>query len=113
MPTEYLEHGGTVYELLSYYALPDDAWSIELTDMGGEGGPLAHVLVPDEDMDRPCEVLALDASRIPAEVLRRLLVEVAESARHAGATFVRDQQDPPAGSTNDRPSRKQGRNERP
>lgn len=95
MPTEYLTHGGTVYQLLSFYALPDDAWSIELTDMSSQGDPLAHVLVPDEDMERPCEVLALDPSRIPTDVLRRLLVEVAESARHAGATFVRDQHDPP------------------
>ncbi|WP_147339334.1 hypothetical protein [Actinomadura spongiicola] len=94
MPTEFLNHGGTVYQLLSFYALPDDAWSVELTDGNGDGAPLAHVLVPDEDMDRPCEVLALDPSRIPTEVLRHLLLAVAECGRHAGAVFVREQQPP-------------------
>ncbi|MEU8123345.1 hypothetical protein AB0C21_31920 [Spirillospora sp. NPDC049024] len=96
MPTEYLYHGGTLYELLSYYSLSDSAWSIELTDMSSDGGLLVHVLVPDEDLERPCEVVMTDASHIPEDVLRPLLLEVAESARHAGATFVRDQQQPPA-----------------
>jgi hypothetical protein len=94
MPTEYLSHGGSTYQLLSFYSLPDDAWSIELTEISGDGGPLAHVLVPDEDLRRPCEALILHP-RIPQEVLQRLLVEVAESARHAGATFVRDQYENP------------------
>ena len=87
MTTEYLEADDGLYELLSFYALPDDAWSIELTAMQTDGGILAHVLVPDEDIERPCQVLTLDAERIPAEVMRRFLVEVAETARHAGISF--------------------------
>jgi hypothetical protein len=95
MPTEYLSHGTTVYELLSFYALPDDAWSIELTDTRGDGVLVAHVLVPDENMERPCEVLTLDPSRIPADVLRRLLEVVAENARQAGVSYGLGQQTPP------------------
>ena len=93
MPTEYLEESGTVFELLSFYALPDDAWSIELTEMTNDGGTVAHVLVPDEDLERPCQVLILDTPRIPTNVMRRLLLEVAELSRHAGVTFERDRRE--------------------
>lgn len=48
-------------ELASFYALPDDAWSIDLIEMSAEGGLLA----PDENIDRPCQVLHLDGGEDP------------------------------------------------
>jgi hypothetical protein len=93
--TEYLEHDGKLYELASFYALPDDAWSIELVEMSAEGGVLAHVLAPDEDIDRPCQVLHLDGESIPSEILRRLIMEVAETSRHAGVSFERSRKPQP------------------
>jgi len=84
--TEYLQEDGNLYELLSFYRVPDDAWSIELTQMGEGGQMLAHVLVPDEDIHRPCEVLRLEELTING-VLRRLIEEVANLARHAGLSL--------------------------
>jgi hypothetical protein len=55
--TEYIHEGGKLYELISFYAVPDASWSIELTQMSSDGGGLAHVLVSDEDIDRACEVV--------------------------------------------------------
>jgi hypothetical protein len=95
VPTQHLEHDGTGYELLCFYALPDDAWSIELTQVDGDVAGLAHVLVPDEDLERPCEVLTLEAEKIPPKIFRELLLAVAEISRHAGVTFARDQHAPP------------------
>lgn len=51
-----------------------------------------HVLLPDEDMDRPHEV-ALEG-HIPAEVLKRATEEVANLTRHAGASFERTRTPP-------------------
>ncbi|MDP9843592.1 hypothetical protein [Streptosporangium lutulentum] len=56
MTPEYMKVGGKLYQLVNHYCLPDDGWSVELTEMGENGGGLLHVLIPDEDADRPCEV---------------------------------------------------------
>ncbi|MFC9972089.1 hypothetical protein ACFVH6_14490 [Spirillospora sp. NPDC127200] len=77
-----LEDDGKLYELQAFYAVPDDAWSVELTDLT-DGRPLAHTLIPDEDPGRPCQVRALEPG-IPLEVLRHYLVTVAEMGVVAG-----------------------------
>ncbi|WP_211593340.1 hypothetical protein [Microbispora sp. H10836] len=88
MATEHLQEDGKLYELLSYYCVPDDAWSVELTELGERQAGLVHVLLPDEDADRPCEVLQLSGD-VPVGVLRRVIEEVANLARHAGVTLER------------------------
>jgi hypothetical protein len=90
VPTQTWEYDGKKYELLIYYAVPNEAWSLELTEIGGENRLLAHVLMPDEDIARRLpQVLQLATNDLPDAVLRRLLVEVAEEARRAGVSAER------------------------
>ncbi|MEW1847246.1 hypothetical protein AB0392_55615 [Nonomuraea angiospora] len=99
MTTEYLQEDGKLYELLSYYCLPDDAWSIEVIEMSESRRGLMHVLLPDEDMERPCEVVL--EGHIPTGVLKRAIEEVASLARHAGASFERTRNSTPAAEPSD------------
>ncbi|MGK5672490.1 hypothetical protein ACSNOB_06560 [Micromonospora sp. URMC 106] len=43
---EIWSHGTELYEVNSYYSLPDDAWQYELTGMSEAGGHLS-VVIPD------------------------------------------------------------------
>ncbi|GAB3676351.1 hypothetical protein GCM10027589_46490 [Actinocorallia lasiicapitis] len=77
---------GAVYELISSYVVSEGAWSVELTRMSSTQGLVVGVVIPDEDLERPCEAWAAGDVTIPAAELTRFLVEVANTARHAGAT---------------------------
>jgi hypothetical protein len=90
VPTQTWEYDGKKYELLIHYAVPYEAWSLELTEAGGDKRLLVQILIPDEDIARRTpEVLHLSAADLPEGVLRRLLVEVAEEARRAGVSAER------------------------
>jgi hypothetical protein len=43
---EVWDHSGKLYEVNSYYSLPDDAWQYELTGAPGTGSYLA-IVIPD------------------------------------------------------------------
>lgn len=89
MPTQTWEYDGKKYELLIHYAVPHEAWSLELTE-AGDKRLLAQILIPDEDVARRApEVLHLSAADLPDDVLRRLLVEVVDEARRAGVSAER------------------------
>jgi hypothetical protein len=90
VPTQAWEYDGKKYELLINYAAPYEAWSLELTEVGGGKRLLVQLLIPDEDIARRApEVLHLDTTGLPADVLGRLLVKVAEESRRAGASAER------------------------
>jgi hypothetical protein len=90
VPTQTWEYDGKKYELLIHYAVPDEAWSLELTDASGGNRLLCQMLIPDEDVGRrACAVVHLSPNDLPGNVLRRLLVEVAEEARRAGVSAER------------------------
>lgn len=94
MTPEYMKADGKLYQLVNHYCLPDDGWSVELTEMGENGGGLLHVLIPDEDANRPCEV-HITSDAIPLEVLQRTIEEIATTARHAGMSLKRTRASPP------------------
>lgn len=90
MPTQTWEYDGKKYELLIHYAVPHEAWSLELTEAGGERRLLVQILIPDEDIARrPPKVLHLNATGLPDDLLHRLLVEIAEESRRAGVSAER------------------------
>ncbi|SCG63483.1 hypothetical protein [Micromonospora coxensis] len=47
---EIWSHGTELYEVNSYYSVPDDAWQYELTGMSPAGGHLS-VVIPDATPD--------------------------------------------------------------
>ena len=105
MPTDLLEHAGVTYAVLTFYALPDDAWYVELSESVPAppawaaapqaaarvpGRTLLLAVVPDEDPARePSVELVGEEHTIPYEVLRWYLSFVdreVESARKALAS---------------------------
>ncbi|MFI1386503.1 hypothetical protein [Embleya sp. NPDC020886] len=83
MPIEQWDHDDLVYEHILMYALPDDAWSVEL--YAGRIPDRRHLitaLVHDEDPTRATHVL-LSRGELPLPLLRRFLdvVEREESVR--------------------------------
>ncbi|GAA0964670.1 hypothetical protein [Actinocorallia libanotica] len=90
MPRALFEFGDGVYALQSVYGLSEEAWSVELTKETDQGiSEVALVVVPDEDLERPCEASLYSDEPIPVAVLRALLHEVAETGRAAGAEAER------------------------
>jgi hypothetical protein len=75
-------HGGKLYEVNSFYSLPDDAWLHELQGLTGPQGtgPCLAVVIPDETPDGPFTpkhaghvVVAVGDGVTPWPILRRLL----------------------------------------
>jgi hypothetical protein len=77
MPTETWDHEGTHYQFLTMYAVPDDAWCLELTQVSAPGRHLITAIVPDEDPTRPVKMI-FSEGEVPLPLLLRFLNEVAE-----------------------------------
>ncbi|MEU2611134.1 hypothetical protein ABZ570_06020 [Micromonospora sp. NPDC007271] len=105
MPWEQLEHAGTRYAVLFTYAVPDDAWYVELSEAVPAppawasspdaethlpGAALLTAVVPDEDLIRqPTIVVHPDSERvIPYEVMRWYLGKVAEEVERCRAALI-------------------------
>ncbi|KOX25117.1 MULTISPECIES: hypothetical protein [unclassified Streptomyces] len=110
MPWQLTEHAGRHYAVLFHYALPDDAWAVELSEAvptaaeGTEGtenpdavvthlpGPAFLVThVPDEDPNpQPTVRVWSPAERLaPYEVMRWYMEQVADRARRCRIAFER------------------------
>lgn len=104
MPVELMEHNGRHYAVLFHYALPDDAWRLELSEAvpapaswagtpGAErflhGPAVISALVPDEDpaAEPTVRVWSPEGERVvPYEVMRWFMDHVArEVLRCRGA----------------------------
>ena len=79
---EYGEHRGALYELLTLYSLPEDAWTLELTSHTAPF-PKVAAIIPDEDFARPVTI-ALTSGELPAAVVRQFLNAVEEEERRIG-----------------------------
>ncbi len=105
MPWEVREHTGRHYAVLFHYALPDDAWAVELSEArpapatGTEDpgaavtylpGPASLVaLVPDEDPDLEptVRVHSPDEHVVPYEIMRWYMEQVADQVARCRTAF--------------------------
>ncbi|MEU7802413.1 hypothetical protein AB0B10_24430 [Micromonospora arborensis] len=87
---EVWHHDGKLYEVNSYYSLPDDAWQYELaglTGASGAAGPYVAIVIPDATPDdgpftpRPAQhaLVHLGGGQLPWPILRKL-IEMVESS---------------------------------
>ncbi|WP_329201535.1 MULTISPECIES: hypothetical protein [unclassified Streptomyces] len=105
MPWELKEHAGRHYAVLFHYALPDDAWSVELSEAkpaSAEGaatpdaavahlpGPAFLVThVPDEDpnLQPTVRFWSPDGRVVPYEVMRWYMEHVADQVERCRVAF--------------------------
>ncbi len=113
MPWELREHAGRHYAVLFHYALPDDAWAVELSEAkpvpaGGDPSGVTHLpgpaflvaLVPDEDPDLEptVRVHSPDERVIPYAIMRWYLEQVADQVARCRTAFERAHRPGPATS---------------
>ncbi|MFD9427684.1 MULTISPECIES: hypothetical protein [unclassified Streptomyces] len=102
MPWELREHAGRYYAVLFHYALPDDAWSVELSEARGAENPDAVVthlpgaavlraLVPDEDpnLEPTVRIHSPDEHVVPYEIMRWFMEQVADQVERCRIAFER------------------------
>ncbi|MGN9764810.1 hypothetical protein ACTMS2_06535 [Micromonospora sp. SD12] len=85
-------HGTELYEVSSYYSLPDDAWQYELTGMSEADGHVA-VVIPDATPDdgpftpQPAHrvLVQVGGGQIPWPIFRRFIDLVESSGDLVGA----------------------------
>ncbi|MER6214194.1 hypothetical protein ABT213_09045 [Streptomyces sp. NPDC001674] len=105
MPWELKEHAGRHYAVLFHYALPDDAWAVELSEAEpasaeGAENPDATVThlpgaaflvthVPDEDpnLQPTVRVWSPDERVVPLEVMRWYMEQVADQVERCRIAF--------------------------
>lgn len=109
MPWELLEHAGTRYSVLFTYAVPDDAWYVELSEAMPAPADRASIpnaethlpgpafltaVVPDEDLTRaPTIVVHTNGERvIPYEVMHWYTEKVAEEVERCRAALIESSQ---------------------
>ncbi|WP_327364927.1 hypothetical protein [Streptomyces sp. NBC_01296] len=107
MPAELREHAGRHYAIQFHYALPDDAWAVELSEavpapaVWAENPSAARHLpgvaflvafVPDEDPDLEptVHIHSHDEHVIPYEIMRWFMEQVAEQVARCRAAFEQD-----------------------
>ncbi|WP_327279857.1 MULTISPECIES: hypothetical protein [unclassified Streptomyces] len=107
MPAELREHAGRHYAVQFHYALPDDAWAVELSeavpapatwaeDTSAErylpGAAFMVALVPDEDpnLEPTVHIHSHDEHVIPYEVMRWFLEQVADQVERCRIAFGHD-----------------------
>ncbi|MHA4773157.1 hypothetical protein L1085_001500 [Streptomyces sp. MSC1_001] len=111
MPWELREHAGRHYAVLFHYALPDDAWSVELSEARptstGEaddpdtvgthlpGAPVLTVLVPDEDpeLEPTVRIFSPEGHVVPYEILRWFMEQAADQVERCRVAFERGEPD--------------------
>jgi hypothetical protein len=83
-----MEHDGKLYEVISMYSLPDDAWRYELTGLTGSPGtgPYLAIDIPDATPDgaftpRPAQHVRVHAGGgvVPWLILQQLIDQVDSS----------------------------------
>ncbi|WP_328874139.1 hypothetical protein OHT76_30995 [Streptomyces sp. NBC_00287] len=104
MPTELREHAGRHYAVQFTYALPDDAWAVELSEAepappswaqtpGAQthlpGPAFAVALVPDEDPELAPTVrlYSPDERVIPYEIMRWYMELVADQVERCRIAY--------------------------
>lgn len=107
MPFESREHAGRRYAVQFTYALPDDAWCVELSEAvpapaswadipGAEThlpGPAFMVaVVPDEDPEREptVHIHSSDEHVVPFEVMHWFMEKVAEEVERCRAALAEE-----------------------
>jgi hypothetical protein len=101
MPWELREHAGRHYAVLFHYALPDDAWAVELSEArpasGNSDAAVTHfpgpaflvALVPDEDPNLvpTVRVNSRDERVVPYEIMRWFMEQVADQVERCRIAF--------------------------
>ncbi|MFL1380581.1 MULTISPECIES: hypothetical protein [unclassified Nocardiopsis] len=105
MPWELREHAGRHYAVVFHYALPDDAWAVELSeavpaqaaeaehaDTAADhvpGTALLVAFVPDEDPDLEptVRVFSPDEYVVPYEIMRWFMDQVADQVERCRLAF--------------------------
>ncbi|MFF5981429.1 hypothetical protein ACFY78_21520 [Streptomyces olindensis] len=104
MPAELREHAGRYYAIQLHYALPDDAWAVELSEAvpapaawaenpNAEthlpGAAFLVALVPDEDPDLEptVHIHSHDDHVIPYEIMRWFTEQVADQVERCRIAF--------------------------
>lgn len=101
MPWELREHAGRHYAVLFHYALPDDAWAVELSEARPApansetavthfpGSACLVALVPDEDpnLEPAVRVWSPDGRVVPYEIMRWFMEQVADQVERCRIAF--------------------------
>ncbi|MFJ4869608.1 hypothetical protein [Streptomyces sp. NPDC088757] len=101
MSWELREHAGRHYVVLFHYALPDDAWAVELSEArsvsAGSGTEVTHLpgpaclvaLVPDEDpnLEPIFRVYSPDERVVPYEIMSWFMAQVADQVERCRIAF--------------------------
>ncbi|MFD7895560.1 hypothetical protein [Streptomyces sp. NPDC059743] len=102
---ELLEHAGRHYAVQFHYALPDDAWAVELSEAvpvpvedGAGPGHLTHMagrafivaFVPDEDpaLEPTVHIHSHDEHVVPYDVMRWFMEHVTEQVERCRAALA-------------------------
>ncbi|MFF9000489.1 hypothetical protein ACF1GW_13940 [Streptomyces achromogenes] len=110
MPAELREHAGRHYAVRFHYALPDDAWAVELSEAVPASGVWAgnpdaetHLpgaafmvaFVPDEDPDLEptVHIHSHDEHVIPYEIMRWFMEQVADQAERCRTAFAQSRRE--------------------
>lgn len=101
---ELREHAGRHYAVQFHYALPDDAWAVELSEAVPAPAEWAEIpnaethlpgpaflvaFVPDEDpnLEPTVHIHSHDEHVIPYEIMRWFMEQVAEQVERCGAAY--------------------------
>ncbi len=104
MPAELREHAGRHYAIQIHYALPDDAWAVELSEAvpapaawaenpAAErhlpGAAFLVAFVPDEDpnLEPTVHIHSHDEHVIPYEIMRWFMEQAAEQVERCRIAF--------------------------
>lgn len=104
MPAELREHAGRHYAVRFHYALPDDAWAVELseavpapparaenpdaeTHLPGAAFMVAFVPDEDPDLEPTVHIHSHDEHVIPYEIMRWFMEQVADQVERCRAAF--------------------------
>ncbi|MEU9083850.1 MULTISPECIES: hypothetical protein [unclassified Streptomyces] len=109
MPADLREHAGRHYAIQFHYALPDDAWAVELSEAVPApaawaedpseryrpGAAFLVAFVPDEDPDAEptVHIHSHDEHVIPYEIMRWFMEQVADQVERCRIAFEKDGQD--------------------
>ncbi|MFF7251463.1 hypothetical protein ACFZBU_47315 [Embleya sp. NPDC008237] len=107
MSAELREHAGRYYAVLSFYAGPDDAWTLELSEAVPApaawaeipGGPththgvgFLAAFVPDEDptLEPTVHIHSHDEHVIPFEIMRWFMEQVTEQVERCRDVYAQE-----------------------
>ncbi|MFF5403594.1 hypothetical protein ACFY8K_05055 [Streptomyces misionensis] len=105
MPTELREHAGRQYAVRFHYALPDDAWAVELSEavpapaarddipdavrhLPGDAFMVAFVPDEDPDLEPTVHIHGHDEHVVPYEIMRWFMELVADQVERCRTAFA-------------------------